>query len=132
MCIEVNWDNEENKVVRVSYSKYWEWDEIYYAENMGNELAEAVPYEIAVIHDMSRMYRFPANALTHIRALMLNMHPRMKYIIFVGMRPLVRVIWNTFAEIYTSLTRERVFIFVDTLDEARDALYALAATSMPN
>jgi hypothetical protein len=130
--IEVGWDQDAQNVLLVSYSKYWDWDEIYYAENVGNDLVEEIPGDIAVIHDMSRMYRFPANALSHIRALVLNMHPRMKVIIFVGMRPLVRVIWNTFAEIYTALLRERVCIFVDTLDEARAAVYKATARSVSN
>jgi hypothetical protein len=132
VTIEVGWDNDEQNVVLIRYSKYWDWDEIYYAENVGNELVEGVPYNIAVIHDMSCMYRFPTNALSHLRAMLLNMHPQMRCIIFVGMRPLVRVIWNTFAEIYTSLLRERVIIFVDTLDEARHVVYAAANTATPN
>jgi hypothetical protein len=128
MRIEVSWDNDEKVVLLFTYSKYWDWDEIYYAENAGNELVETVPHNVAVIHDMRHIYRLPSNALAHLQMLMLNMHPRMKYIIFVGMRPLVRVIWNTFAELYAMVMRERKIIFVETLEEARAAVYGMAGT----
>ena len=119
MSIEVSWDNEEKSIMLICYPPRWEWDEIYLMANRCNQMIDACGHLVVVIHDMHDIYRLPPNAFEHVHSLMLSLHPHVKMLIFVGMRPLVRVIWNTFAELYSSVVQKRSFYAAENIDEAR-------------
>ncbi|MFN8375696.1 MAG: hypothetical protein U0694_22850 [Anaerolineae bacterium] len=122
MSISSGWDNDEKTVLLSVYPRQWEWNEEYRSVAVINTLVESVSHEVAVINDLTETIQLPPAAFMHLRALLVNRHPRICCTVLVGMRPGVREMWMAFEELYRPSLRYKTYMSACSVDEARSLL----------
>jgi hypothetical protein len=123
MTVEVLWDNDEKTVLRYIIAAPWTWDEFWTAFKIGHQLIDSVNYSVDHIVEADYTLRsVPPGMLTQLRAIYRSLHPRRgKTALLAHKHSAVRTIWFRMAlVVYPSAGEE--FIFVDTLEEAREVL----------
>ena len=68
MGVEVEWDNQEQTVLRYTVVGHWTWEEFYAARDRARALADKVDLpRVNAIIDIRIGSMFPRNSLTHFR-----------------------------------------------------------------
>jgi len=95
MSIVVSWHEQNPRVMIVTYSDKWIWEDIFQAEQTGANLIDASPYEeVVIIHNMKMFHSLPPNAVVQIKTLIQQLHPGMRLMIFVGMNSFLKSMWD--------------------------------------
>lgn len=119
MTFHIDWDDPQQRILRVTYPQSWDWEDLYAAEDVGNARLAQVDHACGGIHDMRSFSALPPHAIPHLRNLTRRMHPNAKVTVLVGISPFVRVIWKTFEKVMPGIFTAHQFMLADDLDEAR-------------
>lgn len=122
MPVNIEWDNDDQTIVRMEMVGHWTWDEAYAGAERGYAMLQSVEYEVGVIIDFSRSAGLPPNALPNARRMIQRRHPRTGLTVFVGANTLFMALWNVFAKVYTLFAQKQNSIFAATVAEARRIL----------
>jgi hypothetical protein len=123
MAIQVAWGNLERTVVLYSFDGAWTWQEFYAAIDIARRLARTVNHPVKEIVDMTNaddipsFVTVPLNAMNNMKMLIHNMHSNECEVFVVGIKPLVKALWETFRAVSSPRLATNV-CFVKTLDDA--------------
>lgn len=124
MTIQVVWDDPEQTIIRLIFPPQWTWRQLSNSYERANALIEAAPGRVDLIFDAHETPLLPDGALTHLRDLLRQMHPRTGLIVVVeGPDPKI----NRLGRILVSFL-QRFFwlhysiLYTDSLDDARAIL----------
>lgn len=116
MAVRVHWENEEHTLVRYEFEGIWTWTEYYQARAMVAQIEAASGRGADVILHMHE-FQLPSNVIEQGRQLADKIHPQTMTIAIVGATLVYRLIGRAFGRLFPR--QAGVFIYVDTLEEAR-------------
>lgn len=120
---QVEWDNDEQYVLRYTVTGRWTWEQFYAARDQARQMADAAAatYVNSII-DLRAGSLFPQNALTHFRRMPSEAHPKLKNgnVVVIENNLFVR----SLMDIMRRLNRQamRNFYIAPTLEDARAIL----------
>ena len=97
--ITVEWGNEEKTVIRWYLQAGWTWEDYITARDKSHGLIDSVSWVVddLIISESPRY--IPANALTNLREISQNRHPRHGYSYVVGVQAFITVLLNALGRI---------------------------------
>jgi hypothetical protein len=126
MGIRVEWDNNEQTIIRYSLEGHWTWDDLLTAVATSNAMLDAAGRKIHFIHDATTSKGVPNGALTHLRRFIGKEHPNTGRSVIVGAQGnaimLARGLLGMVDRFYK---KDWDFMFADTVGEARELLAKL-------
>ncbi len=134
MAISVQWDNNEQTIVRFEYEGNWDWEGFYKYIGEANEMMDTVPHPVVSIVDMSKTNHMPPNAIAHIRRIVdvSKEHNNSNISVFVGAGRFAEMLFSTLQKVYPDTKTIAGFHFVDTIEEARPLALKLQAEQAAN
>ena len=75
MKVQVDWDNEEQKIVRYTFEQGWSWPDLHQALDDAGKLINTVSHRVDVIMDISSANLVPKGALSQINRAYNNPKP---------------------------------------------------------
>ncbi len=135
MAIQVAWGNPDRTIVLYTFDGAWTWQEFHAAIDIARRLTSTVRHPVREIIDMTQaddvpsLVSLPLNAMNHMKRLIHSVHSAECEVFVVGVKPLVKALWDTFRAI-SSPSRATNVCFVKTLDEAYRLSAPLAVTPM--
>lgn len=75
MKVQVQWDNEEHKIVRYTFQRGWSWPDLHHALDEAGKLINTVSHRVDVIMDISSANLVPQGALSQINRAYNNPKP---------------------------------------------------------
>jgi hypothetical protein len=121
MSIQVEWDNEDHRIIRFDYDDKWTWADHFAAVQQSVAMMKTVDHTVDMIINLENSSHLPPNALTNIRSTALKGTPNWRITVLVGMNTFAQLLMNMFGKINKDLGQH--FVAVDTMEEA----YALIA-----
>jgi hypothetical protein len=128
MAIQVAWGNYDRTVVLYTFDGAWTWQEFFAAIDIARRLARTVDHPVKEIIDMTNAddipsyITLPLNAMNNMKLLIHSVHSSECEVLVVGIKPLVKALWETFRAVASPKLATNV-CFVKTLEEA----YRMAA-----
>ena len=118
MKVNVQWDNEEHKIVRYIFEQGWAWPDLHQALDEAGKLINTVSHQVDVIMDISSANLVPKGALSQInRAYNNPKPPNIGITVIVAPNSFMSAMVNMAKKIWGNKT-EWQLEFVNTLDEA--------------
>jgi hypothetical protein len=118
--IQVEWDNDDKRTIRYTFTQGWQWNELGDAFMAADELVSSVDYKVDVIMDFSPSSMLvPGNAISQSQRAFAN--PRNKNLrltVLVGNR-FITVLTNTVQKLLGSRGEKWELRFANTLADAR-------------
>jgi hypothetical protein len=122
MPVTVKWENDQKRVLRVTYLGRWTVQDAYGSRDQIRALVKEVNYEVDSIHDMRQGGFLPPSILTHTREIMSETVPQMRLIVLVGTNAFVQTMYNVFAKVYPRLVEKNNFRMVQTIEAAHELI----------
>lgn len=122
MGIKVIWDNDEKTIIRYCYDSQWTLSDFNEAYTESRALLNTVDHKVHFIIDIRDSHILPNGALSRGRTITNSPHPNEGRTAIVGANAVIRAVMNLFRRIYGAKFEESKFIFVDSLENARQEL----------
>jgi hypothetical protein len=127
MSVSMDWDEQQQNIVMLTFSEEWTWREATVALN--NAMAEIshLPHAVALIFNLSRNTFFPSHGLVdHIKTVREKIHqyPNINLVIVVMPKDSTRDMLMAAAQMYSSPSC--TYKFLDAVDDA----FAVAAQKL--
>ena len=124
MKVQVQWDNEEQKIVRYKFEQGWAWPDLHHALDEAGKLINTVSHRVDVIMDISNANLVPQGALSQInRAYNNPKPPNIGITIIVAPNSFMSAMVNMAKKIWGNKT-EWQLEFVNTIGEAYQIINA--------
>jgi len=120
MGITVQWDNDEQTVIRYDFTNNWNWVEFQERVKEVFAMTASVDHTVDTISNFLPGANIPKDAFFQFRRAMVNAPKNRGITVIVGASLLIQTLVKVFSRIYTSLG-ERL-ILADSLEQARTAL----------
>jgi hypothetical protein len=129
MGITVNWTDNSQTCLLLTYEKGWTWEDFFNTSPVVAEFLNSVDHPVDTIHDVSSS-TIPTNVITQLPKLTRGSstlkHPNSRYVVMVGPTHYLRILIGIFQRLYHDWG-QRV-ILAATLDEAHAALIERTGT----
>jgi hypothetical protein len=121
MQINVAWDNNDHRIVRIVFQRGWTWQDLRQAVQQADELIRSEPHTVHLVIDIHDAGGIPGDFIARASELFAQGHARSNegQKIVIGAGTLMRMAYKGFLAVYGSKLEGRPFIFADNLDEAR-------------
>jgi hypothetical protein len=124
MAIQTQWDDGQNKVIRVEVEGRWSWDELQTALKHTIELMDSVPHKVDFIIDVSRSSLIPGGATQAAQSVATPETHRNEGIkVVVGSNALMRIAYEAYRRINSSLGKNQEFLFAKSREDARTLIF---------
>jgi hypothetical protein len=117
MGITIQWDNEQQTIMRFDLDPHWTWDELFAAKKQAHELVSMVSHKTVTIIDAPHTTALPPNLLLNARSALRNNHPNTLVVVFVATNPFILSAFSTMSGFLRSIALR--LEFAPTLDAAR-------------
>lgn len=118
MPVQMNFIDEEKKVILAEYIGKWTWDEFFPARAQINSEINEVDHPVYIIHNWAKQTSLPNNILSNTKRLIeKQQHQHAKLHVFVGANELFMTMWRMFLQLYV-LPWKFSFVFANNFDEA--------------
>ena len=126
MQINVAWDNNDHRIVRIVFQHGWTWQDLRQAIHQADELINSEPHMVHLVIDIHDAGGLPGDFITRAGELFAQGHARSNegQKIVIGAGTLIRIAYKGFLKVYGSKLEGRPFTFADDLDAARAMLTA--------
>lgn len=114
--MNVDWDNPEKTVVRLTFIGDWTWDEVREAARVRGELLSQVDYTVDIINDLRQSNGLPIGSLDEGRRIDSNRPANAGMSVVIGLHPLLRAMAGVFMRL-RNYDRNRFRVVADD-DEA--------------
>lgn len=122
MTITAEWDTPEQNRIIVTFQRPWTWAEFDAANGRMNTLFRSVTHRVDLILDISDGGLPPSNAMQKFKQVSENQHLNLGRIVVVGLPGFFRGMLNVIRSVYRGRYEAPEYLFVATLDKARDML----------
>jgi hypothetical protein len=116
--VKVYWYDDEKTMLYYVADQNWRWESFYEVMSQIQTLTEQKQDPFYLIADFTRLHSLPAQALIHFRYLSDQIPPNMSTVAMIGVSPIIRRLYGSFARVYSKITVILDMRFVDSLDEA--------------
>ncbi len=125
MSITVEWDNDEQTIIRYTFFQYWTIEEFFEAFPIAGQMIKTAKTQvIGIIVDDSQEIIPPQNAMTAFKQTVLR---GTLPIVFVGANLASKTMMQTLQKAYQG---KRQLFYVQTLAQARQLLHELATPTL--
>ena len=114
MPISVDWFNAQKTVIRLHYTKPWDWAEFEHAVTASNAMMDTVDYSISMIIQMDGGLPSNVNA-SRFRMIFRNFHRNIRVTALIGASDFLRVTITAFMRV---IRQDKDFFFAATVDDA--------------
>lgn len=129
MPVSVEWDNDEQMVLRFTFVTPWTWDQFYEMHNETSILLSNVGYVVDAIVDVTQSHAIPPNALTHFSKIAGKLSPNRGVIVGIGvdafMRSMVDMVLSQSPDLkdrlYMVKTWDEVYAIIYDAQQSREA-----------
>jgi len=104
--IEVEWADAEQRVVRWQFTWPWTWDEFYAAQQHMDDLIDSVDGIIDTVIFPAQNSRMPPSAISNLRRILRQRHPRLGLVVLVGMNNFVLEIVRFSTQIIPGISKQ--------------------------
>jgi hypothetical protein len=117
MSIQVSWDTEEKKAIRLDFAGQWTLQDFRVAVKEEFALAKSVTHQVDIISNLQNGAALPSNAFLQFKNTM-NVSPEnIGMVAIVGTSVFVKTMVSVFSKVYTKLGDQ--LLTADSLEEAR-------------
>jgi len=117
MCIEVVWDDAQERTIRMVFERQWTGEELYQAADQADELTASVDHRVAYLLDMRRTRVFPSGvSAVKVRHTLNFSHPNASLVVVVSTSLFVRTMVTSLVRV---MGRLEDYLFLEDIDEAR-------------
>lgn len=130
MSVTVQWDNEEQTIIRYDFAGRWTWDEFYQAYDQGKKMvAGKAGYQVILYprDDASQRY-MPPNFMTHAVAINRQADPNAGLTVIVSQSTYIHALLSVLTGIMRFVGQR--YSTAKTLDEAREKLMQARKTAV--
>jgi len=123
MGITIDWEGTDNKIIRITYQKPWDWDDfdaVFYSMII---MLDSASQTVDLVFDIRNGGFPPPGAVTRFKRVGEINHPNGGMIIFIGGSSAVMNFVNLFIKVYGRAFRPPNFIFVASPEEAHRLIY---------
>lgn len=130
MQINVAWDNNDHRIVRIVFQRGWTWQDLRQAIHQADDLITSENHTVHLVIDIHDAGGIPGDFISRAGELFAQGNARSNegQKIVVGAGTLIRLAYKGVLKVYGSKLEGRPFIFADNLDEARAMLTAPSST----
>ena len=127
MQINVGWDNNDHKIVRIVFQQGWTWHDLRQAIHQADQLIVSEAHTVNLVIDIHDAGGIPGDFITRAGELFAQGDARSNegQKVVIGAGALIRMAYKGFLKVYGSKLEGRPFTFADNLDAAR-AMLALS------
>ncbi|NWF68816.1 MAG: hypothetical protein HXY40_07010 [Chloroflexi bacterium] len=118
--VRVTWDNSDRTALRYDFNERWSWKDLYAMKAIADAMIESVQHPVGVLFVLPFNAALPDNAISNVRSVIKNMHPRVYTSILISNSVYVKTIYNVLKQVYKPLTKS--FLHADTLERGRSLL----------
>lgn len=118
MTTTIYWYDDQQTILYYQAQSSWTWSDFYHLMSQICQMTANKPAPVHIIADFTECPSLPKDALLHFRSLSDQLPDNIGIVAMVGVRPIIRYLYTTFARIYAKLTQILDMRFVNTLDEA--------------
>lgn len=124
MQINVAWDNNDHRIVRIVFQRGWTWQDLHQAVHQADALITSEPHTVNLVIDIHDAGGIPGDFISRAGELFAQGEARSNegQKIVIGAGGLIRLAYKGFLKVYGSKLEGRPFIFADDLDAARTLL----------
>ncbi|MBI1281711.1 MAG: hypothetical protein GC179_26530 [Anaerolineaceae bacterium] len=124
MQINVAWDNNDHRIVRIVFQRGWTWQDLHQAVHQADQLITSETHIVHLVIDIHDAGGIPGDFISRAGELFEQGDARSNegQKIVIGAGTLIKIAYKGFLKVYGSKLAGRPFIFADNLDEARDML----------
>ena len=119
MGIQVTWDDAEHKLILLTVTGYWTWQDFYTSMDSMYEMMDASPYDVIdFILDMQNGNLFPQNMLSQMQRQSSRKHAKSGLMVVVGAAAFARALFNIMERLLPA--RMKYVKMAESIDKARD------------
>ena len=122
MAVTAKWDNDEKRVIYVTYVGHWTIEDAYNSRDQVRALLKEVNYNVDSIHDMRKGGFLPPSVLTHAREIMSEPEPQMRLMVVVGANAFVQTMYNVFNKVYPRIAEKSNLRIVASVEGAHELI----------
>ncbi len=124
MQINVAWDNNDHRIVRIVFQPGWTWMDLRHAVHQADELIASEPHTVHLVIDIHDAGGIPSDFISRAGEILTHGDARANegQKIVVGAGALIRMAYKGFLKVYGSKLEGRPFTFADNLEAARAML----------
>ncbi len=124
MQINVAWDNNDHRIVRIVFQRGWTWIDLNLAVRQADELISSQPHTVHLVIDIHDAGGLPGDFISRAGELFAQGNARTNegQKIVIGAGTLIKIAYKGFLKVYGNKLEGRPFIFADDLDSARTML----------
>ncbi|MBI1257227.1 MAG: hypothetical protein GC204_07125 [Chloroflexi bacterium] len=91
MNLQVEWDNPEKTIIRITYTERWTWSDFYEANAAAIAMMNSVPHTVHFLADFRQSRSLPlGGAITHARSALSNMPDNWGLLVIVSTSTLIQ------------------------------------------
>jgi hypothetical protein len=128
MGVKLQWDNEEQTIIRYEFTDPWTWEEFREALDADDAMIAGVDHTVHLLFDMMNIHTAPSNMLVKLPQIVDSINPRLGLIVVAGGYIWIQSIGEIFYKSYgrtvegfAGLKKAR------NLEEAREIIASYAA-----
>lgn len=124
MQINVAWDNNDHRIVRIVFQRGWTWQDLHLAVHQADALITSETHTVHLVIDIHDAGGIPGDFISRAGELFAQGDARSNegQKIVIGAGGLIRIAYKGFLKVYGSKLEGRPFVFADNLDDARALL----------
>ena len=122
MTVTAEWDSPEQNRILITFHRPWTWPEFDTANTRMNTLFRSVTHRVDLVLDISDGGLPPSNAMQKFKQVSENQHLNLGRIVVVGLPGFFRGMLNVIRSVYRGRYEAPEYLFVATLEKARDIL----------
>ena len=110
MPILIEWDNEPEHIIVVTYSGHWTWDDLEAADKTIRQMVDHAGARTHLIIDVTKNIWFPPDIAEHSDRIVSELDPRLGMIVLVG-REINKELMNLLATENDIITSRYSFVY---------------------
>ena len=125
MQINVAWDNNDHRIVRIVFQRGWTWQDLRQAVQQADQLITSETHTVHLVIDIHDAGGLPGDFMSRAGELFAqggDARSNEGQKIVIGAGTLIRMAYKGFLAVYGSKLEGRPFTFADNLDAARAML----------
>jgi hypothetical protein len=122
MAVNVDWKNEQQNCIIITFHRPWNWDEFKTANLRVDTLFHSVKHQVDLILDITDGGFPPAGAIQEFKKVSENRHQNLGKIVVVGIPFFFRGMLNLIRNVYQGRYEAPGFLFEPTLEKAYEML----------
>ena len=118
MKLQVDWDNPEKTIIRITYTEKWTWNDFYAANMEAVAMMKTVPQTVHFLADFRQSRSLPlGGAITHARAALTGLPDNWGILVIVSTSVLIQRLVTIFRTAFTTKLGTKTYS-VTSIDEA--------------